>query len=332
MARHAYITDCEGPVSKNDNAFEIAEAFLEEGGRFFALLSKFDDYLGDVERIEGYRYGSTLKYIVPFFKAEGLTDRDMAKFSAGHVTIMGGIEAAFREIGKVMPISMVSTSYVHYIEAVCRYLGLSMDSVYCTRLSLDDYHMARAEQEEVKGYFRRFLVLPPISWDDEGRLEDDSIRSVDELKTFFFSVLPTMAVSRWVEPVTPIGGEGKAQAVVDIVKRGGISASEVIYVGDSITDVAAFDLVRREGGLSISFNGNRYAVLAAEYSVVADNASVLAELAQAFHEGRTSPLRTGEYECGARVFRRDGADLTSLIALSERTRKEVRGRAVGELG
>jgi energy-converting hydrogenase A subunit R len=330
--RHAYITDCEGPVSKNDNAFEIAEAFLEEGGRFFALLSKFDDYLGDVERIEGYRYGSTLKYILPFLKAEGLTDRDMARFSAGHVTIMGGIEAAFREIRKVMPISMVSTSYIHYIEAVCRYLGLSMDSVYCTRLSLDAYRMGEEERQEVKGYFRRFLALPPIVWDEKGRLEGDSARSIDLLKTFFFAVLPSMAVSRWIEPVMPIGGEGKAQAVVDIVERGGISARGVIYVGDSITDVAALDLVRREGGLSISFNGNRYAVLSAEYSVIADDASVLAELARAFHEGRTIPLRTGEYGRGAKVFRRDAADLTSLIALSEKTRKEVRGRAVGELG
>ena len=332
MARHAYITDCEGPVSKNDNAFEIAEAFLEEGGRFFALLSKFDDYLGDVEKIEGYRYGSTLKYILPFLKAEGLTDGDMGKFSAGHVTIMGGIEAAFREIERVMPISMVSTSYIHYIEAVCRYLGLSMGSVYCTRLSLDAYRMDEEERREVRGYFRKFLALPPISWDGEGRLEGDSARSVELLKRFFFAVLPAMAVSRWVEPVVPIGGEGKAQAVADIAKRMGISAREVIYVGDSITDVAAFDLVRCEGGLSISFNGNRYAVLSAEYSVVADDASVLAELARAFDEGRTAPLRTGEYAYGARVFRRDAADLASLVALSEKTRKEVRGRAVGELG
>jgi len=53
VAGHAYITDCEGPVSKNDNAYEIAEAFLQEGGRFFALLSQFDDYLGDIEKTVG---------------------------------------------------------------------------------------------------------------------------------------------------------------------------------------------------------------------------------------------------------------------------------------
>ena len=97
-----------------------------------------------------------------------------------------------------MPIYMVSTSYVHYVEAVCRYLNLPMDSVYCTRLSFDDYHMGDEEKQTVMGYFRQFLDLPPISWDDAGGLDDASARAVRVLKDFFFSVLPSMPVWRWV--------------------------------------------------------------------------------------------------------------------------------------
>ncbi len=332
MAGHAYITDCEGPVAKNDNAYEIAEAFLQNGGRFFALLSKFDDYLGDIEKTAGYRYGSTLKYILPFLKAAGLTDGEATKFSAGHVTIMNGVGEAFGRIDKAMPIFMVSTSYVHYVEAVCRYLDLSMDSVYCTRLSFDGYRMGDEETQAMKGYLRRFLGLPPISWDDAGALDDASVMAVRVLKDFFFSVLPSMPVWQWVEPVLPIGGEGKAQAVAHIVAKGAISMGDVIYVGDSITDVAALDLVRREGGLSVSFNGNRYAIAAAEYSVVARSASVLGTIAEIFREGGKGRIRTGDYGDGAQVFKRDSIDPAQVIALSERTRKEVRGQAVGELG
>ncbi len=332
MAGHAYITDCEGPVSKNDNAYEIAEAFLREGGRFFALLSKFDDYLGDIEKTVGYRYGSTLKYILPFLKAAGLTDREATEFSARHVTIMNGVRGAFSRIDKAMPIYMVSTSYVHYVEAVCRYLDLSMDAVYCTRLSFDGYHMGDEEKQAVMDYFRRFLDLPPISWDDAGGLDDASAGVIRVLKDFFFSILPSMPVWRWVEPVLPIGGEGKAQAVTHIATRGAISMENVIYVGDSITDVAALDLVRREGGLSVSFNGNRYAIMSAEYSVVARSASVLGTIAETFREGGKGRIRTGDYGDGAQVFKRDSADPAYVTALSERTRKEVRGQAIGELG
>ena len=107
---------------------------------------------------------------------------------------------------------------------------------------------------------------------------------------------------------------------------------DVIYVGDSITDVAAFELVRLEGGLSVSFNGNRYAIMSAEYSVVARSASVLGTIAEAFREGGKGRMRTGDYGDGAQVFKRGSADPAYVTALSERTRKEVRGQAIGELG
>jgi energy-converting hydrogenase A subunit R len=80
MGKNVYITDCEGPISKNDNAFELAERFVEGGAKLFTLISKFDDYLGEIEKIEGYRYGSTLVYILPFLKAAGVTDLDVRGF------------------------------------------------------------------------------------------------------------------------------------------------------------------------------------------------------------------------------------------------------------
>ena len=99
---------------------------------------------------------------------------------------MNGVKDAFGRIAKAMPISMVSTSYVHYIEAVCRYLSLSMDSVYCTRLSFDGYHMGEEEKQAVMDYFQRFLDLPPIAWDDAGSLDEPSARAVRVLKRLFF--------------------------------------------------------------------------------------------------------------------------------------------------
>ena len=47
MTRRIYVTDCEGPLTRNDNAQEIAERFLPDGAEFFARLSKYDDFLVD---------------------------------------------------------------------------------------------------------------------------------------------------------------------------------------------------------------------------------------------------------------------------------------------
>ena len=48
MTDRIYVTDCEGPLTRNDNAQEIAERFIPDGAEFFARLSKYDDFLVDV--------------------------------------------------------------------------------------------------------------------------------------------------------------------------------------------------------------------------------------------------------------------------------------------
>ena len=68
-------TDCEGPLALNDNAFELCREFIKpDGARFFQQVSRYEDYLADVLKKPGYQAGDTLKLILPFLKAHGLTE------------------------------------------------------------------------------------------------------------------------------------------------------------------------------------------------------------------------------------------------------------------
>jgi len=67
--KRLFVTDCEGPLSKNDNAYELAEHFMPDGARFFAIVSKYDDVQADVVERHGYKAGDTLRLILPFLKA-----------------------------------------------------------------------------------------------------------------------------------------------------------------------------------------------------------------------------------------------------------------------
>ncbi|MEM3004719.1 MAG: hypothetical protein QXK96_05430, partial [Candidatus Bathyarchaeia archaeon] len=67
--RRVFVSDCEGPISKNDNAFELTEKLIPEGARLFRLISRYDDVQADIVHRRGYRPGDTLKLILPFFKA-----------------------------------------------------------------------------------------------------------------------------------------------------------------------------------------------------------------------------------------------------------------------
>jgi predicted HAD superfamily phosphohydrolase len=57
-----------------------------------------------------------------------------------------------------------------------------------------------------------------------------------------------MFVGKFLTDVVTVGGEQKAEAIRDIAKRLGVALEDVMYVGDSITDIEAFKLVRDNGG------------------------------------------------------------------------------------
>jgi len=129
-----------------------------------------------------------------------------------------------------------------------------------------------------------------------------------------------------------------------------------MYIGDSITDKDAMELVRSHGGVAISFNGNRYALQSAEYAVVSQDASVCGVLARVFREHGAEGLTAvavgwQQKEFASRIVSKEMRDrldqlvsngtifarivperLSDLTALSERVRKSVRGTKIGSLG
>ena len=62
-----FITDCEGPISKNDNAYEITQQVISDGDKFFTQISRYDDVQADILKRQGYKAGDTLKLILPFW-------------------------------------------------------------------------------------------------------------------------------------------------------------------------------------------------------------------------------------------------------------------------
>ena len=88
-----------------------------------------------------------------------------------------------------------------------------------------------------------------------------------------------MTIGKLLTDVVTVGGEQKAESIRDAAKKLGSKLEDAMYVGDSITDVEAFQLVRKNGGLSVSFNGNSYAVRAAEVAVQSESNLVTAALA-----------------------------------------------------
>lgn len=361
MTRRQFTTDCEGPVSKNDNAQELMAYFVPEGGDLFAKISKYDDYLADIVQKPGYKAGDTLRLILPFLRAYGATNLVIEEYSARHILLVPGAKGMLRIARDRMPSFIISTSYRPYIQALCEVIGFPAEQTYCTELDIDRYAIPDSEMAQLKKWVQEIHALPMIEWSAEATSLDDlspsSKDAVRRLNTIFWEEMPSMVVGRMLEDVNPIGGVEKARALRDSLQRTGIPPEEALYVGDSITDVQAFQWIRQNGGLAISFNGNRYALRSVSIACMADHTLVMALLADVFARGGKRAVMELVGDWNHSTIRCIGADPSIVedllqrypdelptVALisdenreilteeSERIRKSVRGEEVGRLG
>jgi energy-converting hydrogenase A subunit R len=154
-----------------------------------------------------------------------------------------------------------------------------------------------------------------------------------------------------------VGGSEKAESIKDIIQKASVALADAMYVGDSITDVEAFRLVRENGGLTISFNGNQYAIKNAEIAVLSENSIVTAVIADVFSRfGKRQALSLVE-NWNREALKKSTIDQTLLNSLfklyprelpkvkiitsenieilakeSSEFRKKVRGATIGRLG
>jgi len=360
-SERVFVTDCEGPISKNDNAFELAKHFIPDGGSFFALISKYDDVLADVVKKPNYKAGDTLRLILPFLKAYEATNKKILDFSAKNVLLVPGAKETLNFVQNSVPSFIVSTSYEQYIASLCELTRFSFDNTYCTLLDLDKYYVPLEETMLIRQLTAEISVMPMIeipknatSVDDFSSRDQETIKMLDDI---FWTQLQELTSGRMLSEVNPVGGTEKALSVEDIVERLGCSLDQIMYVGDSITDAQALKLVRENGGLAVSFNGNDYSVREADIAVLSGNTVVTSVLADAyFRKGKNeainlvkewSPEGLAKY-CGSNKLRNQMLEVFSgdfpqvelvtdgsvvrLISESNVFRKTVRGEAIGQLG
>lgn len=266
MFEKSFITDCEGPLTLNDNAFELSSHYIENGDQLFKILSLYDDYLVDVVKKEGYKAGNTLKLILPFFVCEKITNADLIDFSQKNICAVNDSKFLLSYLKKSMNTYIVSTSYGQYIEALSNYMGFPFENTFYTKVDVDALTLTEGEIEKIAEFKHEILDNP------------ENYELFDEI---FFSEIPKMGIYEAIKQISVVGGQGKKLAIDEIIERDGINVDEILYIGDSITDVEPLEFARKNNGVSISFNGNEYPLKVAEIAIVSPSAittSVIADI------------------------------------------------------
>ena len=348
MFEKSFITDCEGPLTLNDNAFEIAEHFIEDGGELFKILSLYDDYLADIVKKENYKAGNTLKLILPFFILENLTNDVLIEFSKNNIYAVNDSKFLLRYLKKTMNTYIVSTSYGQYIEAVSNYMEVPFENTFYTKVNLDNLALTTQEKEKISEFKELILKNP-----EDYELFDD----------IFFNQISDMGFYENIKDVEVVGGEGKKLAMDEIIERDNINVNEMLYIGDSITDVEPLEFARKNNGVSISFNGNEYSLKAAEIAIISPNACVTGVIANIYVNNDKSKVLDfindynnyndleklfNDYNIDSEiknkffsVFDKDNYPIIEIVTdnnfgdilkVSKEMRNNIRGRDIGGLG
>lgn len=348
-------TDCEGPITLDDNAFDLAAHFIPQGEIFFAQVSAYDDYLAKVEKKPGYKAGDTLKLIVPFLLAFGASEEKVKKFSLKHLTLLPEAQAGLSWLSQFSPIFMVSTSYSQYAHLVAEKVGIKKESIYATLVDWDRFALSTEETVTLRRWAEEIVNLPPIEIPHGAsellQLPEESQKTVKQLGQIFWQEFKDFHCYEIFKKVNPIGGKEKAQAILESLKMSGLELSQVTYVGDSITDAEALALVKKNGGLAIAFNPNRYALSQADIALLSLSAAAWIALFYLFSlEGKAATLEKAQagllkeinylpkrikealFKKGFKVFHLHQENWQSLVDECEKFRREVRGNLVGSLG
>ncbi len=327
--------DLEGPLSPQDNAYEVL-GLAEKGHSVFEVISRYDDILTMQER-PGYEPGDTLKLILPFLLLHGIKEREITKVSKKAMLIPGAKETIAELKAKGWKVRIISTSYQQHAYNIAEQLDVDRKDVACTQLPLDEYHSELGEQdisliEAAEDKILSFRV---------GSNEDEMARFLDK---FFFKDIPETRLGRIFDEVSIVGGSRKVSAMEGFLDAAGVKFQDAVAVGDSITDFKMLSKVKNEGGLAVVFNGNEYAVPHADVGLASVDMRGLLPIASAFfHDGRTGAikavnqlektgLKVSDYGVPAPVYTVVVKDTTDrIVKVHKDYREMVRGEA-GKLG
>ncbi len=269
--------DLEGPLSPQDNAYELMKLF-PNGDKIFEVISRYDDLL-TLEGRADYEPGDTLALIVPFLVGHNITEDNIttlatkASFTNGAVKLISWLE------DNGWKIFCITTTYEQYALHIIQKLDIYTHNTACTLFPLAQIRQALCKEDSalLQQVEHDILTMSPM-------VDDNRIKQ--RLDDFFWQKLPATALGQAIKGVKPVGGRRKVAALNKFADKYDLTLSKWVVVGDSITDFRMLQAVDEAGGLAIAFNANKYALPYATMSLASTSINDLAEVLVAWPKGQ----------------------------------------------
>jgi energy-converting hydrogenase A subunit R len=198
---------------------------------------------------------------------ENLKNDDLINFSQDNIYAVRDSKFLLKYLKETMNTYIVSTSYGQYIEALSNYMEFPFENTYYTNVDIDALVLDDEESSKINEFKKEILENP---------------KDYDLFDDIFFKEIPKMGIYDIIREIDVVGGLGKKLAIDEIIEKDKIDINQILYIGDSITDVEPLRFARDNGGISISFNGNEYPLKVAEIAIVSPSAISTAVIANVY--------------------------------------------------
>jgi energy-converting hydrogenase A subunit R len=269
--------DLEGPLSPQDNAFELMKLF-PNGDRIFKVISYYDDLL-TLEGRADYEPGDTLALIVPFLVLHNVTENDIASLAVKATFLGGAVDLISRLGSSGWKIFCITTAYEQYAIHITNKLGIYAHNVACTPFPLNKLRITLTEEDTDLLRQTEAEILTMQTGTDDARIKS-------RLDNFFWEQLPATGLGNLIKEVKPVGGRRKVAALQRFADSYNQPLAKWVVVGDSITDAQMLQTVEAAGGLAVAFNANQYALPHVTMSLASTHISDLMEVLQAWSKGQ----------------------------------------------
>jgi len=196
--------DLEGPLSPQDNAYQLMKLF-PNGDRIFEVISRYHDLLTLEER-EDYEPGDTLALIVPFLILHDISETNITALAA-EATLTGGADKLISWLQySGWRTFCISTTYQQYAIHITQKLGIYAHNVASTLFPLDKLRitLCKEDRDLLQQAEQEILTMRPVT-------DDDRIKQ--KLDDFFWKTLPTTELGMEIKEVKLVGGRRKVAAL-----------------------------------------------------------------------------------------------------------------------
>jgi energy-converting hydrogenase A subunit R len=323
--------DLEGPLSPQDNAYELMK-LTPNGDHIFELISRYDDLL-TLEGREGYEPGDTLALIVPFLIYHHIPEAAITELAQRAALVNGAQELISKLNSRGWGVFCISTGYEQFAGHICHRVGIAPENLACTSFPLDQFHSSLTEDDlaPVAQLEQHILTLEPM-------VNDSEIK--ERLDHFFWRQLLGTNLGAVLKKVKPMGGQRKVTALKRFAAAHNQPLNKIIVIGDSITDFKMLKAVDEAGGLAIAFNANEYALPYATMGLASTDISDLAPALRSWEEGGKKAVEAmvrdreqagGKGDRGHFHWLCGRQDIAEPLRIHKRIRSAVRQEA-GKLG